>query len=71
MSAKEGKSMSKITNTIRRLRFDHGEMTQKKITKLRDYLEFKGCDPNLAHTVKTKPTEPKKGIKQKKGGPNG
>jgi hypothetical protein len=42
---------------------NYGRMTitkngkQQKITKLRDYLEFKGCDPNLANPVQ----RPKKG----------
>jgi putative transcriptional regulator len=28
-----GKPMSKITNTVRRLRFDHEEMTQEELAK--------------------------------------
>ena len=29
-----GKPMSKITNTVRRLRFDHDEMTKEELAKL-------------------------------------
>ena len=55
---------------------NYGEITitkeskQQKITKLRDFLEYRGCDPTLAKSIKPKPTEPKnKGqTKSKRGG---
>jgi len=45
---------------------NYGEITitkggkQQKITKLRDFLEYKGCDTTSVWPIKPKPTEPKK-----------
>jgi len=36
---------------------------QTTITKLRDYLEYWECNPDIAYPVKSKPTEPRQGVK--------